>query len=58
VGRTILNTGGNLQKIPVDSLHLLEQITGSLPHHTIPIAGGHINHASTDEYNDSLSQTL
>jgi len=29
--------GGELQKIPMDPLHLLEQITGSLPDYEIPI---------------------
>jgi hypothetical protein len=32
-----------LQKVPVDPLHLLKQITGSLPYHKIPVTRRHVN---------------
>jgi hypothetical protein len=37
-----VGTGGDLQKIPMDPLCLLEQIVSSMPHQEIPIVRCHI----------------
>jgi hypothetical protein len=49
MGGSILCARRNLQKVPVDPLYLLKQITGSLPYQKIPVTSRHVNQASADE---------